>query len=115
MPLSLVATKGSTAGEAQSAITLGYASVLVGVMPIAAVGAPDTSLHDHWHPECGDDGCYLPHSSIPSTGSVTVFVGPGLPVHRIGDHRVCISEESLVPRTPSITSTTTTATVFCGD
>lgn len=116
MPLSLVATVGSYIADGGGTIAVGYPSVLVGVIPISAVGVADTSLHKHWHPECGDHGCFIPHLSNPSTGSATVFVGPGFPVHRIGDFRVCSSDDAAFPPVaPSITSTSTTATVFCGD
>ena len=116
MPLSIVATVGSLISDGGGVIAVGYSTVLVGTgIPIAAVGAGDTSLHKHWHRECGDHGCFIPHHSAPGIGSATVFVGPGLPVHRIGDSRVCISADTAFPPvSPSITNTSTTATVFCG-
>ena len=116
MPLSIVATVGSLTPDGGGFISVGYPTVLVGAgVAISAVGVADTSLHDHWHSECGSNGCFIPHLSTPSTGSATVFVGPGFPVHRIGDSRACISADTTFPPVGiSITNTSTIATVFCG-
>mgnify|MGYP003648942217 CR=1 FL=1 len=117
MALSLVATVGSAISDGGGVIAVGYPTVFVGAgISIAAVGVADTSLHKHWHQECGSNGCFRPHSSAPSVGSKTVFVGELLPIHRIGDSRACISDDSTFPPVGiSITNTSTTTNVFCGD
>ena len=113
MVLSLVATIGSTAAG-HAAITSGATTVLVGTaIPIAVAGSLAVP-HLHWHPECGSNGCYIGHPANAVASTLTVFA-EGLPVHRVLDARICLGTDvSNPPVSPSITTTTTTANVFCG-